>query len=100
MADQVNHAAPQNYRSYMQPREVKVVGSTVMLSNDATNMDIKAHFHELPRFYGMPNKDVMKFFKEYEGLVGLIPLTATEVTDEDITKKVFPICLQDLAKNS
>lgn len=73
---------------------------SLSLSDAARNMEIKApNFHDMPRFYGMPNDDVMKFLKEFKNLVGRIPLIPVGVTDEDVNKKIFPKCLQHLAKN-
>lgn len=41
----------------------------------------------------------MMFLKEFEAMVGRIPPTGTGFTDEDVRKKVFHACLEDLAKN-
>lgn len=58
------------FKDYYQPREVKVGGPLVVLFDGARNLDIKAH-----HFHDMPNKDVMKFLKEFEYVVGRIPLS-------------------------
>ena len=53
----------------------------------------------MPKFYGHANEDVMKFLKEFEALVGRVPIGGnTGVTDGDVRKKLFPMCLQDLEK--
>lgn len=90
------------YGAYMQPGEIKVGKSAVVLSNEARNMEIKAHhFRDLPKYYGMANEDIIRFLKQFESLIARIPLTVggITVTDEEIRKKVFPICMQDKAKS-
>ena len=56
------------YGAYMQPGEIKAGKSAIVLSNDARNMEIKPHhFHDLPKYYGMANEDVIRFLQEFEG---------------------------------
>ena len=89
------------YGTYMQPGEIRVGGSSIVLSAAARNMEIKSHhFHDMPKYYGMANEDVIRFLKEFEALIARLPLTVGNVTitDEEIRKKVFPMCMQDKAK--
>ena len=86
----------------MQPGEVKSGKAAIVLSNEARNLELKAHhFHNLPKFYEMANEDVIRFLKVFEALIAGIPLTAGGVTvsDGEIRKKVFSMCLQDKARN-
>lgn len=94
--------AQSTYGAYMQPGEVKARKAAIMLSNLVRNFELKAHhFHNLPKFYGMANEDVIRFLNEFEVLIAGIPLTAGGVTvsDEEIRKKVFSMCLQDKTRN-
>ena len=89
------------YGTYMQPGEIRAGGSAIVLSVAARNMEIKSHhFHDMPKYYGMDNEDVIRFLKEFEALIARLPLTVGNVTitDEEIRKKVFPMCMQDKAK--
>ena len=54
------------YGAYMQPGEIKAGGSAIVLSVAARNMEIKSHhFHDMPKYYGMDNEDVIRFLKEF-----------------------------------
>ena len=96
-ARQVNTAVPEiAYGTYMQPGEIKAGGSAIVLSAAARNMEIKSHhFHDMPKYYGIANEDVIRFLKEFEGLIARIPLTVGTMTiyDGEIRKKVFPMCM-------
>lgn len=70
---EANGIAQPNFGDYYQSGEVKVTRRAVVLSNDARNMEIKAYqFHDLPRYCGIPNEDLVKFLKECDGLVRMI----------------------------
>ena len=62
-------------------------------------LDIKGHFiQQLPKFYGMPNEDVLLFMREIGSFV--MNLTVPDGTkDEDIQMRIIPMCLQDNAKD-
>ena len=84
------------YGTYMQPGEIKAGGSAIVLSAATRNMEIKSHhFHDMTKYYGMANEDVIRFLKEFEGLIARLPLTVgtVTITDEEIRKKIFPMCM-------
>ena len=86
----------------MQPSMVRAGKAAIVLSIEARNIQLKAHhLHNLPKFYGRADEDVMGFIKEFELLISGVPLTVegVTVTDEEIRKKVFPMCLQDKARS-
>ena len=90
------------YGTYMQPGEIKAGGSAIVLSNDDRNMKIKPHhLLGMPNYYGVDNEDIIRFLKEFEVLVSRIQLTEGSVTvfDDEIRKKIFPMCMQDKAKS-
>ena len=48
----------------MQPGEIKDGGLSIVLSNDAWNMEIKPHhFFDMPNYYGVDNEDIIRFLK-------------------------------------
>ena len=70
----------------------------LVLSDAARKLEIKGHFiQQLPKFYGMPNEDVLSFMREIGNFV--MTLTVPDGTkDEDIQMRIIPMCLQDNAK--
>ena len=70
----------------------------IMLTNATRNLDIKNHlFHQIPKFYGMANEDVMTYLRDVNAFIRHITKPA-DVTDDDLRMKVMAMGLGDKAK--
>ena len=70
----------------------------IVLTNATRNLDIKNHmFHQIPKFYGMANEDVMTYLRDVNAFIRHITKPA-DVTDDDLRMKVMAMGLGDKAK--
>src|SRR5262249_37762570 len=71
--------------------------SSILLDDATRNYELKAlHYNMLLSFYGMPNKDLLTFIRDFYATIQTFPLQG--LTEDQLRMRCFPYTLKDKAK--